>query len=339
MNSLTRLYSLLLLLYPRRFRESFGDEMLAVFEEALAAAAVRGRLAGAGLFLEELLNLPAAVLHQHNLERRRTSRESHAAALTMERPSAWETCLTLAVFALPAALIYLKPAQPVSSSLLPTVISALLVIAFLAGFRRWSLPYLGLALSAFSFLLVFQRTADELTPLIMAQFGPVPATESISLLLQAFWAGMMWLCLFVLLFVIAGILYLLGKFQVLFARFQQDWTLASFTLYSGAIVALLLAFDRYHYAESYTLTSTLCLAGGACLYLHSRSTWQRLLALLAGITLAMGSIALGQNPPLDGRLNPFDPTLLEWGWMVLVIVAPALLKLLPTTVPRDLASL
>lgn len=52
-------YTLLLRLYPRRFRDEFADEMQAVFTEAMTEAAARGRLGA--FILRELRDAPQSI--------------------------------------------------------------------------------------------------------------------------------------------------------------------------------------------------------------------------------------------------------------------------------------
>jgi len=60
---ITRLYALLLLLYPRAFRAEFGNEMQAVFRQAIAErTGIQNALL---VFCRELKELPGSALHQH----------------------------------------------------------------------------------------------------------------------------------------------------------------------------------------------------------------------------------------------------------------------------------
>jgi hypothetical protein len=256
--------------------------------------------------------------------------------------------IALGVFGLPAFGIFLNAAPDGSAGILLAFIGALLLAAFLAGlamgFPRWSLPYLGLALSAVSFYLVFQQAADLVAPSILFRLGNIPQDKNTGLLLQALWAGMMWLSLFVLTFLAIGLLSLLRRFRPLLARIRQDWTLASFILYSGTLFTLLLTLDQRRIQEPATLASGLCLATGAWLYLRSPRRWQRALALLAGLTLAMWTAIASQwsanfiqdwgawlqwQPLASERWSGAYRGIFEWGWMVLALLAPALLKLFP----------
>jgi hypothetical protein len=62
---LTDLYAALMRLYPRGFREAFGDEMRVVFADAVADIAERDRVALLGLCLRELRDWPRAALIAH----------------------------------------------------------------------------------------------------------------------------------------------------------------------------------------------------------------------------------------------------------------------------------
>jgi hypothetical protein len=54
---MTRAYKLLLHLYPRRFRATFGEEMTRVFEESAKERRGQGPLAYSGFILRELMGL------------------------------------------------------------------------------------------------------------------------------------------------------------------------------------------------------------------------------------------------------------------------------------------
>jgi hypothetical protein len=69
--SAIRIFSYLLLLYPRRFRSIFADEMLDVFTEEIGNAADEGSISVAGALLREAAELPVALISQYIYERRR----------------------------------------------------------------------------------------------------------------------------------------------------------------------------------------------------------------------------------------------------------------------------
>lgn len=339
---LIHLYRSLLLLFPSRFRNEFGEEMEMAFEESLSEAKIRGGLVWT--LLNELSGLPQAAIRQHLRHPDEPSPDWEGP------PSPAETLLTLAAFLLPLAGYFIRFDGRAANQQILTGIAGILGLALLAGsakgFPRWSLPFLGLALSTTSFFFVFQNNADRMAPAFIARLGLWPQNESTALLLEAGWAGLMWLSLFALTFLALGILALLKKFHPLIERIRKDWTLASFTLYSGTLVTLLLAEEGAGREPTFILASTLCLAVGAWMYLCSPRPWLRSLALLTGLTLALWTAIASQRPfllaqeigawiPLGGgRFEPRQAFLL-WLGVSLAILAPALLRLIPRAVRRS----
>jgi len=343
---LINLYRSFLLLFPSRFRNEFGEEMEMVFEESLDEANIQGELAIT--LLNEFSGLPAAALRQH------LHRPNQPPAEWEGPPSLGETLLTLGAFLLPLAGYLIRFDSETAHQQVLNGIAVVLGLALLAGsvkgFPRWSLPSLGLALSTTSFFFVFQRTADRMAPAIIARLGLWPQNESAALLLEAGWAGLMWLSLFALTFLALGILAVLKKFHPLIERIRKDWTLASFTLYSGTLVTLVMADEQAGREPTFILASTLCLAVGAWLYLRSPRPWLRSLALLTGLTLALWTAIASQRPfllaqefgawvqggaPVAGGSYEVRQTFLFWLWISLAILAPALLRLIPGGARRN----
>ena len=260
-----------------------------------------------------------------------------------------EFLLAMAVFVAPAVTML---AKFVPTSVLtvagPLVVVFMLTVLFaglIKGFPRWSLPYLGLVLSAFSFVFLFNRTIDLFSSYQMIYMvQPDKWSESERLLLQVFSAGMMWLSLFVFIFLVIGVTVLLKRFKQFYWRLRWDWTQVSFILYSGATLGLILLFDQDRKGLPYLAASLVCLAIGAWLYLRSPKGWQRLFVLLAGITAAVFVSAAGRwftaadlNWSIPFLLptpeNVFwleaERTLLEWGWLVLILTIPGIMSLFP----------
>ena len=65
-------YSLLLNLFPRKYRHEFGEELQAVFVLSIADAAKAGSKEIVKVLLRELVSFPQAVLFEHLRERRKT---------------------------------------------------------------------------------------------------------------------------------------------------------------------------------------------------------------------------------------------------------------------------
>jgi hypothetical protein len=342
----TRLFNNILQLYPPDFRDEYGEEMLEVFLETLEGASDKGAFAKTTLFLREIKDLTGGAL---GLRINGWQPGNRNPAAWEGPPSRQEILIALTIFALPGASILLNLPINISSGWLAALLAGVFIAGLLKGFPRWSLPILGLSLSAFSFTFIFQRLADFIAPSMLAQIGLVPQDESTRLLLHAFWAGLMWFTLFGLTALTLGLLALIGRFRLLIKRVWQDWTLASYILYSGALFTLVLTFGQYRYERAHAFASTLCLATGALLYLLSRRPWQRSLSLIAGLTLAVCVAVAGQVP---ANLHPDWMTVLglssagseawfeirravlEWGWMTIFLLAPGLLRLLPRASTR-----
>ena len=104
-----------------------------------------------------------------------------------------------------------------------------------------------------------------------------------------------------------------------------------------------MAFEDYPHPHKqlYIVVASLILVAGAWVYMRSAHLWQRSLALVAGITLAMAVAATGKailyaNAQLWPRVargftwqSEVLFTVIFWGWLVAMLMAPALLRLLP----------
>lgn len=345
------LYRILLFLFPVAFRSEYAEEMQAIFAEALDDARAKGRWALFQTALVELSGLLGAALRQ---EMPPTPRPAEQTGIWIGPPSRRELILVLAVFVLPGVSVWFNLPVEILSVVVGVLLAGVILTGLLRGFQRWTLPAFGLGISAFSFIFLFQWAADLVTPAMLSDLGIVPQDESTRLLLHAFWAGLMWFSLFALTFMVLGVLALVRRFRMLLVNVWQDWTLASYILYSGAIFTLLVTFDQYRYEKTYALASTLCLATGAWLYLRSARQWQRTLALFTGMTLAMGAVAASQWTAAtladwrnlfswypSGGEHGFEAhrVLLDWLWMVLFLLAPILLKFIPHPGKRTRAAI
>jgi hypothetical protein len=65
------LHTRLLRLYPKSYREEFGEERITVFDLAVSDAAQRGALAVLHLALRELRDLPRAIVSEHLRQRKK----------------------------------------------------------------------------------------------------------------------------------------------------------------------------------------------------------------------------------------------------------------------------
>jgi hypothetical protein len=211
---------------------------------------------------------------------------------------------------------------------------------------RWSLSYIGLIISAVVFLYLFHWEAQRIGTFLAARFVVQPTNDYGRLLLILFWEGIVWLSLLV---VIGSAILLLTRFthfQPLRQNVREDWTLVSYLVYNGSMLAVFLVFEEYRNAEPYLLTAQICLAAGAWGYLRSRRPLTGLWSMLIGGTLAMGAAALGMwvlaplqdwtswfrwHSPEQERWFEVQRALIGWFWMVVVLVLPALTRFLQRT--------
>jgi hypothetical protein len=157
-------------------------------------------------------------------------------------------------------------------------------------------------------------------------------------------SGSLWLGLLAVLVALVVIAAVLPPLRPFWLRLQRDWTLLSFVVFGAAPISLYLTFDEYRHEGPYVLASVLLMAVGVWLYLRSSRRWQRWLVLFTALTLAMLTAAVGKwlivpmqewpagsglHPPETSRWPEALPTVVTWGWIMIVMAAPALLALLP----------
>lgn len=341
--SLGVLYRLLLHLYPRRFRDEFAWEMEAVFEHALADASGARLWAVFAVIWRELRGLPRAVIVAHLRERRRVMEPGSMSA----RPVPWWAMLAaLSLFALPvltaSLTIFPRPVEPfLFLSLLGFVFLAFAVDAVKTKRApRWSLPYAGLLLIVpVSFLV---RGSG---PMARLHGQVVRAGDELSRYTwQAIGAGALWLSLLAILGLAVLLCAALPPFRPVWRAIRRDWTGLSFLLYGTVVFVYFVDLNEYQHEGPYVVAGMLSLALGAWTYLRSKTTRHRILALLSGMTLAMWIIAIGKwiivprqnwpvwfswHAPENERWFESLGEMIVWVWMVVALLAPALLSLLP----------
>jgi hypothetical protein len=253
-----------------------------------------------------------------------------------------------AIFLLPLISIALSsidlPRWIINSTLLLFlgVMVGALVLAAIRGFPRWSFSYLGffLTLIAFySFGLILWGLFFY--PWWMLVFG---ARDSWPLIVQLLYSGSMeaFTCILVLLIALALINLLQHwskSIHALWSRIRVDWTYLSFLTYGGLVFYIWLIFDEYQYENSWTFVAFTCLAIGGLIYLCVGGKTRRILALIAGVTAAMGIIAVGkwiivplQNWPVNlesERIFETLRTIVSWVVTIVVLMAPALINFIP----------
>lgn len=259
----------------------------------------------------------------------------------LEDPVAgWKWLLVFVPFLMATTIPLLNLVKGLSESdvliLLVGLLAVLMYLVIIAGFAkglpRWSIPSAGLLVSIFSYR-IFTAWIDPTPP----QFHLSSLWEEV-----LFTAGMS--------FIFYGHLLLLGALLVFVAAWvkplipfykhvRRDWSLLSFLLYSGALVALLLGFGHYKGSEPYQVVGLLILAIGTWVYLRVSRPTVRLGSLLIAAALTMVLIGLGKfllYPQQTWIVHNTFPRwweaivpLVDGGVLLLFIAAPAVLMLFP----------
>lgn len=322
-------YRALLRFYPASFRREFAAEMREVFSQASAEAADKSPLALLALWLNEVLSLPSALLEVH-WRAYRSARLQAQSLPASEGNSTQELLLALLVFLLPAGMLLSLPSRPAwdpSLSIALLFLGVMLLIGRLRGAPLWSLPYLGMVVVIAGYMVLFQWVASLVSPSLIANFASGPWDRPTYLLLRVVSTGILWLMLFCLTLLVVALLSLFNRFQPFFRHVRHDWTLLSYVLYGESVFVLILLFRDYRQERAFIVASLLCLLAGAWFYLRSPANRLRILALLGGLTLGMGVIALRQGLSLPAPVSGFPVSrfLLAWLWMALALLLPRLL--------------
>ncbi len=315
------IYAQLLKLYPPRHRAEFGDEMRAVFEQAIGEARRRGRLAIAHLVWLELRDAPVALICAHLEERRKRKMETLTSVHTDDTRANWsETLAGIFPFLVlgPLTVLLAFPFPPPEWRMtawgqtlmllypLPLLVGA--IVGWLKGFPRWCYPYWG-----FGIIILGFGGMSRLSYILFSQDAQWQASISVSIGTAVVFTA-----------VLVGLVLLISRLLPFLRQFydgiRQDWTKLSFGFYSFAA----LMFGAIDHEEDpdltfFVLTPSLMIVLGALAYLQSTTKSQRVLVLMLGLILAVTVRFVGGKGfyVLYGTLN------------ALIVLIPALMEFLP----------
>ena len=333
-------YSLLLHLFPKVYRDEFGDELQFVFNSSLDDAA--GWLGKIKVFLRELTGLPRAILYEHFRERRKnTMTGKFASRFDFEPGSQTETFAALAPFlffgGIPVVLGWLQ-----LSGIMPLWLAiafvlvfwgsglSLVVIGLKKGAPRWFMPYLGVPLPVICVI--------AFNVLVNPEWRGFPFLDNASWFVkQSVHQGILWGWLLLSIFLIFLLARMIPRLRHFYHRLQVDWTLLPFILYGAIPLVIVFSFEEFKNEEPYILLAFLALALGGWLYLRNQTPWRKFWSLLVGLTLAMSIAVLGQTLLYESSF-PFTSfprwtttlsTVIMWMWMVLYMFISAALNLRP----------
>lgn len=230
------------------------------------------------------------------------------------------------------------------------------VIGLIKGLPRWSLPYTGVIGLNLSWILTHGGTfmglntrAGLLGPLLGwtdRLFLTVVRPSHPWIVRVVCGTGRDWLALLGLTTLGVLIVAVWRPLRPLYSRIRDDWTLLSFGLYGATMMAVFYTFEDYPSARyPYMFVSSLILAAGAWIYLRSGRPFdeatpsRRALALFAAMMLAMIVGATGKGIIYASPDWPYPHSftwqtealhaVILWGWVMAVVLAPALPTLLP----------
>jgi len=334
---LQALYRLTLVAFPSEFRAEFGEEMVEVFGQRLAAPG-QGIWAVLVVGGQELGQIPLALLRlrlylgrkKQQQVRQLLSRISGQAIFGVPpvdndgRFSRLQLSLEIMPFLLTAGLILLltyRPpdwlpvrwSHPLDAAVLWAGELPLLglLLGMVRGMPRWAYPYGGLLIG----------------------YSLWVAAEN-----QLLWLWMFLLLAAVSLAVMALIIHR-GKrplptfFQQIGTSIALDWTRLSFGVFGATPLLILAAFDNAYlnHRTPYLALALLLMVLAALLYIRSRRQDWQLAALLIGTTLLFIP-ALLDHVYWRGWLVHTVWLALLWAWMVTLLLLPLL------SVPTQLLS-
>jgi hypothetical protein len=339
-----QLYALLLHLFPRAYRQDYGDELQTVFNSSLDEARKAGSLEVLRVSLRELIGLPRAVIYEHLRERRKAKMIDRFGSYFDFSHGSWKE-LFIALFPfllfgglwpLIGVLVRLKVLPgpgPVATGIGLSLLGLFFIIFLVGvgkGLPRWSLPYLGFILALLSVYLF----SGIIGILILLPFGNLIAR--MKFFGDLFYDGVLWLGLLIAII----LLVVLTRFSTIFQRFRRDWTLPCFIVYGATPFALTLTFDEYTNDEPFMLLTLLVLGVGAWFYLRESSQRKRFWALFGALALSMFIAAAGKAILVPTQDWPFTlstslaiseakHTIIMWAWLALGMLVPLAIKFVP----------
>jgi len=355
---LTRLYNLLLRSYPRRFGIEFGEEMQAVFAEAVDKAALEGSISLAATFLRELRDWPGSLWreYRHALKQKgledvqmkesmQETNELHLDVPALRKgPAPWgETLLAMIPWLLQPVLLLIGlvvtpvfEKQAISESV-GIIIGSILVltavvgwmvisgIGLVKGFPRWVFPY-------WSLLLLFALYMMNVATPGLWVFGYTFGRGDL-------WGWLAWIPIGLVVVVVFLMIRTLRPVRQLASAVWHDWTLLSFTFYGTLPWVMFVTYDEVHNEGPIMAVLMSLLSIGALLYMRSTKTWQRATSLLGGLSLAWVIATLNLANYWSGRQESWMTRPGNWaetaismtiagGVLVIVLLAPFVLGII-----------
>jgi hypothetical protein len=305
----------LLRLYPKAYRDEFGEERQAVFNWATRDAAQRGARVLLRLGLRELRDLPGAVVRAHIYERGKKMAETSTPD-PVGADSSWKVgvvaVLPFAVWLLPSLFALLNVPLPIRTAwvsisqwfyrLLPLIG---IIAGWSKGFPRWSFPYVGLGILSIGVPPALRLVAVvHSEPILLAG---VLAAAGIVVLIARVWRPL----------------------RRLDENIRRDWTQLTFGLFTALLLAQSLIYDPvpFDYQVPFEFTSSLIVVAGALLYWRSRTKSARVASLFIPAALALSVATASRIGYFGFKYGWGEIFFLSQVWLgsAILLAAPALL--------------
>ena len=287
-NALTKLYPLLLRLYPKTFREEYGEEMLDVFRMKLEDEfSLAGRFS---VLVEELMDLPFSVMTIFWQYRRNMMKNSKLIQwLNAKQGSVREIMLAaLPMFLLtifPGFLITFPSIEDALSNTIGRIILVLIfgclavlgILGLFAGMPRWAWYYAGLMLNLLTFMATAVIGFSGLGPLVLGADW-LPGT-------------LLFFGLYALLIILIGFAgtWLAAKIKPLrgfFLQIKEDWSLLTLLMFGGAHITVMMAYEDLANSGIQQMITGVIILAALFLFFRARSKMARLIILLTGFSAA-----------------------------------------------------
>ena len=278
---LVYIYSKLLRLYPRGFRDEFSVEMQVVFRNSLNEAHHEGTPSFLLVCLKEFGGLPFHVLREfwHEFKRKEITMEPNekmkSKSVITGSTSHWDALIGALPFVLFGITSMVgKPIIPFLGIYAGLVfyVSVLLglLIGLIKGAPRWTYSYL-------SWSLVFAFWWSNMGTFGLKIFG----------FRIDHWTWQIWPPFLAVIFIALFWTRSLHPLRQLVRGIWKDWLLISFTIYT-LFASFLLGYDENHhpYLFLFMIASTIILSTSVWFFLRSSDTRKRVLSLLLGFVLA-----------------------------------------------------
>ncbi|MGD9091606.1 MAG: hypothetical protein PVF74_02080 [Anaerolineales bacterium] len=220
-------------------------------------------------------------------------------------------------------------------------------LAIIKGLPPWSLTYLGFLSMWLVIFSRYDRVWSWIYPIFIQLFGP-RSNWSIPIRISYYgiFATIMLSLILLIGLILVNLLRVPPHTRGVWQGIRADWTQLSYLYYGGLVVAVMVAFDEYHHDNIWKLIAWTCLALGAWSYLRAKGSKRRILSIFLGATGAMWTVALAkwmliplQAWPTGYPVSPSEVTrwvetsgaIIGWVLILIMLLAPALLNLLPRT--------